>query len=68
MSFNKINGFYIIHFLHVEQEAAEDHGGAAVHREGVREGSGLRSRALLPRAGEGRRPSGPQGPEGEHLR
>lgn len=57
---------FLISFL--EQETAEGHRGAAVHGEGIREGAGLRSRALLPRAGEGRRAAGPKGPEGERLR
>lgn len=51
----------------MSQKTAKDHGGAAVHREGVCEGSGLRARAIFPRAGEGRRPSGPEGPGGKHL-
>lgn len=64
-TFNFSNGTFNLEC--VGQETAEDHGGAAVHRKGVREGSGLRSRALLPRAGEGRRAPGPQGPEGDRL-
>lgn len=33
----------MFHLLYVEQETTEDYGRAAVHREGVCEGAGLRS-------------------------